>query len=42
MNNVQNDKVIFRKFPEGDVIALFPEQNEGRGTINSYTVSYTI
>ena len=31
-----NDKVIFRKFPEGDVIALFPEQNEGRGTINSY------
>jgi hypothetical protein len=31
-----SDKVIFRKFPEGDVIALFPEQDEDRGTINSY------
>ena len=30
------DRVIFRKFPEGDVIALFPDQAEGRGRINSY------
>jgi hypothetical protein len=29
-------KVIFRKFPEGDVIALFPEQDQGRGLIGSY------
>jgi hypothetical protein len=29
------DKVVFRMF-EGDVIALFPEQDEGRGLINSY------
>ena len=29
-------KVIFRKFPEGDVIALFPEQDQGRGLITSY------
>jgi hypothetical protein len=30
------DRVIFRKFPEGDVIALFPSQSEGPGLINSY------
>ena len=30
------DRIIFRKFPEGDVIALFPDQPEGRGRINSY------
>jgi hypothetical protein len=29
-------KVIFRKFPEGDVIALFPEVDQGRGLIGSY------
>jgi hypothetical protein len=29
-------KVIFRKFPEGDVIALFPEEDQGRGLIGSY------
>ena len=29
-------KVIFRKFPEGDVIALFPEDGQGRGLIGSY------
>ena len=29
-------KVIFRKFPEGDVIALFPEDDQGRGLIGSY------
>jgi len=27
---------VFRKFPEGDVIALFPEQDQGRGLIGSY------
>ena len=30
-------KVIFRKFPEGDVIALFPEElADNRGSILSY------
>lgn len=29
-------KVVFRKFPDGDVIALFPEEDEGRGMIGSY------
>ena len=29
------DKVIFRMF-DGEVIALFPEQDEGRGMVNSY------
>ena len=28
--------VAFRVFPEGDVIALFPKQDEGRGQIGSY------
>jgi hypothetical protein len=30
------DRIVFRKFPEGDVIALFPDQPQGRGLINSY------
>ena len=29
-------KVIFRKFDNGDVIALFPEEEQGRGLIGSY------
>lgn len=29
-------QVIFCKFPEGDVIALFPDMPEGAGMINSY------
>ena len=29
------DKVVFRMF-DGEVIALFPEQDEGRGLVNSY------
>jgi hypothetical protein len=29
------DKVIFRMF-NGEVIALFPEQKESRGNVNSY------
>ncbi len=29
-------RVVFRKFKEGDVIALFPEMDEGRGMIGSY------
>lgn len=28
--------VVFRVFPEGDVIALFPSQREGRSMIMSY------
>lgn len=28
--------VVFRVFPEGDVIALFPGEQAGRGLINSY------
>jgi len=28
--------VVFRMFPEGDVIALFPGEAAGRGLINSY------
>ena len=28
--------VAFRVFPEGDVIALFPKEDEGRGQIGSY------
>jgi hypothetical protein len=28
--------VVFRVFPEGDVIALFPGEDVGRGLINSY------
>lgn len=28
--------VVFRVFPEGDVIALFPKLSEGRGMITSY------
>jgi hypothetical protein len=28
--------VVFRVFPEGDVIALFPGEGAGRGLINSY------
>jgi hypothetical protein len=31
------DSVVFRKFPEGDIIALFPNQIETKeGHINSY------
>jgi hypothetical protein len=29
-------KVVFRKFDNGDVIALFPEEEQGRGLITSY------
>lgn len=29
-------KVVFRKFDNGDVIALFPEEEQGRGLIGSY------
>ena len=29
-------KVIFRKYPEGDIIALFPEVDEGGGNISTY------
>lgn len=29
-------KVIFRKFKNGEIIALFPELKEGRGLILSY------
>jgi uncharacterized protein (DUF697 family) len=29
-------KVVFRKFDNGDVIALFPEEDQGRGLIGSY------
>ena len=28
--------VVFRKFPEGDVIALFPEIEDGPGLVLSY------
>ena len=30
------DAVVFRKFPEGDLIAIFPNQPEGPDTVNSY------
>lgn len=29
-------KVVFRKFKEGDILALFPYEHEGRGTVSSY------
>lgn len=29
-------EVMFRVFPEGDVIALFPQDQQGAGMINSY------
>ena len=29
-------KVIFRKFEDGEIIALFPEQKLGNGLIGSY------
>lgn len=29
-------EVVFRAFPEGDVIALFPQDQQGAGMINSY------
>jgi len=32
----QCDRVVFRRWKEGDVIALFPDQPEGRGLVNSY------
>lgn len=33
---VEQTRVHFRIFPQGDVIALFPEQIIGEGLINSY------
>ena len=33
-------KVVFRKFPEGDVIALFPDElADSRGNILSYQIA---
>lgn len=32
----QCDRVVFRRWKEGDVIALFPDQPEGRGLVNYY------
>lgn len=32
----QCDRVVFRRWKEGGVIALFPDQPEGRGLVNSY------
>lgn len=29
-------RVIFRKFRDGEIIALFPDMDEGRGMIGSY------
>lgn len=33
-------QVIFRKFPEGDVIALFPNEKQGWHGSTSYIMSY--
>lgn len=34
---MKKDKVVFRKFPEGEIIALFPnEKVDLKGNINSY------
>jgi len=30
------DRVVFRRFTEGDLVALFPDQGEGPGLCNSY------
>ncbi|MFA5307294.1 MAG: hypothetical protein WC365_07645 [Candidatus Babeliales bacterium] len=36
MNKPQLDKVVFRKFKEGDIIALFPCMKESNYRVNSY------
>lgn len=32
----QCDRVVFRRYKDGQIIALFPNQPEGRGRVNSY------
>lgn len=36
MNEPIKARVVFRKFPKGDIIALFPEMEESTKTIQSY------
>ena len=33
---MSKDKVVFRKFPDGDIIALFPDEIFSDGFITSY------
>lgn len=36
IETTETTRVVFRKFPDGEVIALFPEIVEGVGMISSY------
>lgn len=36
MNNKEKTRVLFRAFPEGDIVALFPDMDAGSGYIGSY------
>ena len=34
--DTEKTRVVFRKFPEGDILALFPELSEGGAAVESY------
>ena len=36
IEELENTRVVFRKFKDGDIIALFPELSEGGPLIESY------